>query len=193
MCRGVFEIPEVQASTTEIAASALPVNRFASTALTTVVTDAAAAVSFFAMSKGDADPNDVLCEGCEETQSVEYCLECCQPFCGTCKKIHLRTRGTALHQLVSLDDLGRSADGGVVSRIARCEKHPRQEINTYCHKDKQAICLECVVDFHQEHKVERLSNVVQGFKVEISQLVNKVCSFFFLLFSTIFSDDWRFQ
>ena len=61
-----------------------------------------------------------------------------------------------------------------MSRITRCEKHPQQEINTYCHTDKQAICLECAVDFHVGHQVERLANVVQGFKEEIVNLANKV-------------------
>ena len=68
-----------------------------------------------------------------------------------------------------------------LSRMIRCEKHPHLKINTYCHADKQAICAECVVDFHKGHEIERLAKVVQGFKQEISQLVDKVCSFFSFL------------
>jgi len=71
-----------------------------------------------------------------------------------------------------------------VLRITRCEKHPHLEINTYCHTDKQAICAECVVDLHGGHKIERLASVVLGFKQEISQLVDKVCSFLFFFFDT---------
>ena len=63
-----------------------------------------------------------------------------------------------------------------MSRITRCGKHPQYEINTYCQTDKQAICAECILDFHKGHEVERLVNVVQGFKEEITQLVKKVCS-----------------
>ena len=66
--------------------------------------------------------------------------------------------------------------------VVHCEKHPQYEINTYCHTDKQAICAECSVDFHKEHKVDRLVNMVQGFKEEISTLVKKVFLFFFLSF-----------
>ena len=73
-----------------------------------------------------------------------------------------------------------SGGDGTALRITRCEKHPQLEINMYCHTDKQAICAECAIDFHQEHKVERLVNVVQGLREEISQLVDKVCSSFIL-------------
>ena len=65
--------------------------------------------------------------------------------------------------------------------VVHCEKHPHLETNTYCHTDKQAICAECILDFHEGHQVERLTNVVQGFKEEITQLVAKVFLVLFLL------------
>ena len=67
-----------------------------------------------------------------------------------------------------------------MSRITRCEKHPQQEIHSYRHTDKLAVCSECVIDFHKGHDIDRLANVVQGFKEEISKQANKVCFFFFL-------------
>jgi len=60
---------------------------------------------------------------------------------------------------------------------AQCENHPLQEMNTYCHTDKITVCPECVIDFHQGHKVDRLVNVVQGFKEEISAMTKKVSSY----------------
>jgi len=138
------------------------------------------------VSKRFADPNNVVCEGCEDNEATEFCKECSMAFCVNCKKIHLKPKVSAHHQFISLDEAmkpGVAGGGGSGSalRITRCEKHPHQEINTYCHTDKLAICAECAVDFHQEHKVERLTNVVQGFKQEISQLVEKVLFFFIIL------------
>ena len=136
------------------------------------------------VSKRFANPNNVVCEGCEENEASEYCKECSMAFCATCKKTHLKPKVISRHQFIALDEArkpGRGGGSGSSLRITRCEKHSHQEINTYCHTDKLAICAECVVDFHQEHKVERLSNVVQRFKDEISQLVEKVCFFFFFL------------
>ena len=153
------------------------------------------------VSKGFADPNNVVCESCEESQASEYCQECSMAFCGNCKKMHLKPKPNAHHQFISLDDAmkpgggaGAGGGGGSVSRITRCEKHPHLEINTYCHTDRQAICAECVIDHHKGHEFDRLVNVVQGFKEEISQLADKVsfCLSFRLLFFS-FSFDWTIE
>ena len=151
------------------AASSLPVNHFVSTML------AAASPS----RKGLADPNNLMCEICDENQACEYCKDCPQAFCATCKKLHLKTKATDDHKFISLDEAMMLGSGGSVPRVTRCEKHPQQEINSYCRTDKRAICAECVVDSHVGHQVERLTNVVQGFKEEIFQLVGKVLYFSF--------------
>ena len=158
MCRAAF------AATS----SPLPVNHFASTVLT--------AAGASPVGQGYADPNNVICEGCEENQAIEYCKDCAMAFCATCKKIHLKPKAIAHHQFILLDEA--MTPGGAVPRVTRCEKHPHLEINTYCHTDKQAICAECAIDSHVGHQVERLANVVQGFREEIANLVSKV--FFFL-------------
>ena len=174
MCRAVFEIPadinaQQQGKPLAAAASSLPVNHFVSTML--------AASS--PLGKSLADPNNLVCEICDENQASEYCKDCPQAFCATCKKLHLKTKATVAHQFISLDEAMKPGSGGSVPRITRCEKHPQLEINSYCRTDKRAICAECVVDSHVGHQVERLTNVVQGFKEEISQLVGKVPSFSF--------------
>ena len=86
---------------------------------------------------------------------------------------------SAGHEFVSVD---KALKGKMKASVVYCKDHPPLEINTYCHTDKQAICLECHFDFHKGHEVERLINVVKGFKEKISVLANKVsCLFSFLL------------
>ena len=179
MCRAVFEVELKQKGQ---AASSLLINHFVSTVL-------AAASPASSLGKRHADPNNVVCEGCEENQATEYCKDCSMAFCGTCKKPHLKPKATAHHQFISLDE--GMKPGSSVSRITRCEKHPQYEINSYCQTDKQAICAECVVDSHVGHQVERLVNVVQGFKQEISELVDKVCSLSCSLSFSSTSSDGR--
>ena len=170
MCRAVFGVEEEKENGQgKTAASSLPINHFASTVL------AAASPS---SSSSHADSNNVVCEGCDENQATEYCKECSMTFCAICKRAHLKPKAFPHHQFILLDEEMKPGGGGAVSRVTRCDKHPQQEINTYCQTDKQAICSECAIDFHQEHKIERLVKVVQGFKDEITQLVYKVCSLF---------------
>ena len=173
---------DLTGTVTVTAASSLPVNHFASTILATTT------ASLSSMSKGFVDPNHVICEGCEEKEATEFCKDCFIAFCGNCKKPHLRPKSMAHHQFISLDEATKPGSGVFVSRLIRCEKHPHLEINTYCHTDRQAICSECAIDHHKGHEVERLAKVVQGFKEEISQLVDKVLlSFFFFLIFHSFS------
>ena len=99
-------------------------------------------------------------------------VSCAMYFCAGCQRAHKKPRATAGHEFVSVEKaLKEKLNGPVVP----CEKHPHAEISTYCRTDKQIICLECVVDFHKGHEVDRLVNVVQGFKEEMSLLVEKVC------------------
>ena len=173
MCRAVFEITtgieeERLKGQGTTAASSLPINHFAST----VLADASPSSSL-----SHADPNNVVCESCDENQATEYCKDCPMALCSTCKRAHLKPKFFPHHQFISLDEGMKLGDGGSVTRVTRCEKHPQYEVNTYCQTDKQAICAECAIDFHVGHKVERLVNVVQGFKEEITQPVDKVCSY----------------
>ena len=114
-----------------------------------------------------------ICEDGDEDATSFY-LQCFQYFCAGCQRAHKKPRTTAGHEFVSVE---KALKGKMKASVVHCEKHPHQEINTYCLTDKQAICAECSVDFHKEHKVDRLANVVQGFKEEISTLVKKVFLF----------------
>jgi len=61
-----------------------------------------------------------------------------------------------------------------VVRIAHCDQHIHQAINTYCGKCKEVICLECIFDLHKGHEVDKLANVLLMFKEEISASTKKV-------------------
>ena len=127
------------------------------------------------------NPNEIKCEICEdgEEDATSFCVQCSQYFCDGCQRGHKRLRRATGHEFVSVEKASKEK---MQASVVHCEKHPHQEINTYCHQDKQAICLECAVDFHKEHKVERLAKVAQGFKEEISTLTNKVFLFSFISF-----------
>jgi len=201
MCRAVFEIPATAPInetlegplTAEVAASSassLPVNHFVSTFIAAA---ASSASSLLSLGKSHDDPNNVICEGCEENEASEYCKDWSMAFCLTCKKPHLKIKSAAHHQFISLHEAlkpGSGSGSGPASKVMYCEKHPHLEINTYCLTDQQAICAECVVDLHVGHQVERLVNVAQGFKEEISQLAIKV---FFLLSPCFPSSPSSFQ
>ena len=167
VCRSVFAPPAT--STTH--AASLPINHFASSVLSPAADE---------KKKQQVNPNEIKCEICEDNEedATSYCVQCSQYLCAGCEKGHKRLKGTAFHELVSVE---KALKGKMKASVVQCEKHSHLEINYYCHTDKQAICSECAVELHKGHEVEKLTDVVQGFKKEISKLINEV-SFFFSFF-----------
>ena len=90
------------------------------------------------------------------------------------KKIHQKQKVSSHHQFVAVRDALKGGSTSSAPRTLHCQKHPHQEVNSYCKTDQTAVCAECVVDFHKGHDFDRLVNISQGFKETISTLVNKV-------------------
>ena len=120
------------------------------------------------------DLNNVRCELCEENEATVKCSNCTQFFCDTCQKIHLKFKVMVGHQFITIDEALKGGSSSSAPRILHCQRHPHQEVNSYCKTDQTAVCAECVVDFHKGHDFVRLLRVSQGFKDTISTLVNKV-------------------
>jgi len=113
---------------------------------------------------------------CEENEAAVKCKQCDQFLCENCQKVHLKIKGMANHQFITVDE---ALKGGAISstpRILHCQKHPHQEVNSYCKTDQTAVCPQCVVEFHQGHEFTLLSTLSKGFKDIISTLVTKVRS-----------------
>jgi len=145
----------------------LPTNYFTAGVVTTTI------------KKESVDPNNVICQICEKTQATEFCQDCAMNFCGDCKKVHLKPKMSAHHQFITIDEALKGGSSSSASRILHCQKHPHQEVNSYCKTDQTAVCPQCVVDSHMGHDVGNLTNLSKGFKDTIYTLVNKVRFQFF--------------
>jgi len=120
---------------------------------------------------------------CDENEATVKCSNCTQFFCDTCQKMHLKIKGMASHQFVTIDEALQGGSASSAPRILHCQKHPHLEVNSYCKTDQTAVCPQCAVDFHSGHNVGSLVNISKGFKDSISTLVNKVrFQIFFPLF-----------
>jgi len=132
--------------------------------------------------KEAVDPNNVKCELCDENGATVKCKQCDQFQCDFCKKSHLKAKISSQHQFITIDEALKGGSASSAPRILHCQKHPHQEVNSYCKTDQTAVCPQCVVEFHQGHEFNLLSTLSQGFKDSISTLVNKVHFPFFFSF-----------
>ena len=57
-------------------------------------------------------------------------------LCAGCQRGHKKVKGTSSHELLSIEEVLK---GKMKTSVVHCEKHPQQEINTYCHTDKRAF------------------------------------------------------
>jgi len=171
-CHGPFQVPLKGAED-------LPTNYFTASA----VSAANASVQ--------VDPNNAKCELCEENEATVKCTHCQQFQCDSCQRIHLKTKATSHHQFVTVRDALKGGSSSSAPRILHCQRHPHQEVNSYCKTDQTAVCPQCAIESHRGHDVDLLINISQAFKVTISTLVNKVrfllidLFFFFFFFSDL--------
>jgi len=93
---------------------------------------------------------------------------------------------SAHHQFITTDEAMKGGATSSTPRILHCQKHPHQEVNSYCKTDQTAVCPQCALDFYKGHDIDPLSTLSKGFKDTISTLVTKVrFQFFFpLIFLT---------
>jgi len=153
-CHGPFQVPR--------GIEDLPTNYFTASAVSA------------ANASAKIDPNNVVCEGCDENQATVKCKQCDQFFCETCQKMHQKQKVSAHHQYISIDEALKGGSASSAPRILHCQKHPHLEVNSYCKTDQTAVCPQCAVDFHSGHNVGNLLNISKGFTDTISTLVNKV-------------------
>ena len=166
-CHGPFQVPKRGIED-------LPTNYFTASAVSS------------ANASSKIDPNNVRCEMCEENEATVKCKQCEQFLCENCQKVHLKIKGMANHQFITIDEAMKGGATSSTLRILHCQKHPHLEVNSYCKTDQTAICAECVVDFHIGHDVSRLVDISKGFTDTISTLVTKVrFPFFPPLFSQL--------
>ena len=93
----------------------------------------------------------VKCDICEEADATKSCVECTQHFCSGCSLGHKKTKVSATHQQIPLEEA--LAGNLTAKRIPRCQKHIGYEINTYCKTCIEAVCAMCAVEKHPKHDV----------------------------------------
>jgi len=104
-------------------------------------------------SASKVNPNDVKCGFCEEEPATVHCTNCEQFLGERCQKGHAKSKATAAHVPVKVDDYFKGS--GPATRILFCQHHPGLEIDTFCKTDDQAMCTKCAIPAHNSHNLVR--------------------------------------
>ena len=96
------------------------------------------------------------CEKCKKNESNGFCRDCGKFLCDVCIEVHQTCEEHSTNKVISLEQLKRDAMKMVppTKKTLYCERHPGQELDLFCEKDQELICLHCIVKIHRDHKCD---------------------------------------
>ncbi|XP_063447138.1 uncharacterized protein LOC134726658 [Mytilus trossulus] len=111
------------------------------------------------MEEGNA-PN--ICEFCEASSEIKLkCVNCNLFLCRGCHlKIHSKIKATKDHIGIDIKDYCTESivekSRKVNLKQMSCVKHTQKTCFMFCRDCEQLICSTCVIDSHQQHKLEEI-------------------------------------
>ena len=116
-------------------------------------------------------PADLVCSSpeCEGKPAVKYCDKC-EYLCIDCDRDHKSVRVLKKHKLLDIDEAQQLQS----QRLPTCDKHPDELIKLYCEDCKMAVCSDCYISFHPQHKLVKLTDKSDEAKTELTELLQTV-------------------
>ena len=101
---------------------------------------------------GDSGSRNLECDLCDNGDPpVNRCTTCCHFLCEFCTQAHRRLRNTREHCLVSLEEAKRMGSEAV-KKPSFCKEHDGELLKLFCETCNEAICRDCTIVKHREHK-----------------------------------------
>ena len=101
---------------------------------------------------GDSGSRNLECDLCDNGDPpVNRCTTCCHFLCEFCTQAHRRLRNTREHCLVSLEE-AKKMGSEAVKKPSFCKEHDGELLKLFCETCDEAICRDCTIVKHREHK-----------------------------------------
>ena len=96
-------------------------------------------------------------DGDEHGTAEYFCIDCWDPLCADCSKMHKKSKVTKTHDIKKMVDV---TDADVQQHRqkeeAKCLKHNEKVLEYYCNDCKCAVCVTCRMTSHFQHTCEGL-------------------------------------
>ena len=126
-----------------------------------------------------------MCQNCDdEENAVSFCSKCAIYLCEFCEKSHKKAKATKEHKICSRDDMSKGTSEVPLvlpEKIEMCSTHPTKPLELYCKYEEVLICRDCIIEKHEDHDYDVISDVVEEEKKilketlpDIQQLVDDV-------------------
>lgn len=118
----------------------------------------------------------LLCDACPlEVNAKTRCTQCALSLCRQCADAHSKQKAGWNHEILELDEARRRG----ISKVRRqvmCQKHPENELTTFCATCSQVVCADCVNSAHRSHTLESPSKAAKTQTTNIRIAVNRAKS-----------------
>ena len=94
-------------------------------------------------------------------EATAKCLDCLKLLCETCSELHINTKVTKFHSIISLES----------EKNIHCKIHKDELIKYYCESCQECICTLCAFHQHKEHQVALPADVFDESKFSLSNLL----------------------
>ena len=113
-------------------------------------------------------------DGDEHGIAEYFCIDCWDPLCATCNKMHKKTRKSKGHDVKKIKDI-TEADVQLHKQKeeAKCLEHKDKVLELYCNECNCAVCYICCGTSHFQHKCLGLAEVDKKFVEQIRREIDE--------------------
>ncbi len=120
-----------------------------------------------------SERSNVECDNCDSGDpAVNRCTTCCHFLCEICTGGHKRGRSTKPHRLMSLEEAKEEGPQAVV-RPSFCKEHEGEMLKLFCETCGEAICRDCTIVKHREHKYSFVKEAFLKGKASVSKILSQ--------------------
>lgn len=125
---------------------------------------------------GDSGSSNLECDLCDNGDPpVNRCTTCCHFLCEFCTQAHRRLRNTREHCLVSLEEAKRMGSVAV-KKPSFCKEHDGELLKLFCETCNEAICRDCTIVKHREHKYAFVKDAFAKNKESVLKILSETKS-----------------
>ena len=113
------------------------------------------------------------CDNCDSGDpAINRCTTCCHFLCEFCSAGHKRGRSTKTHRVMSLEEA--KEEGPIaVTRPSLCKEHEGEMLKLFCETCEEAICRDCTIVKHREHKYSFVKDAFLKEKATVSKFLSE--------------------
>ena len=115
------------------------------------------------------DPCDLCGSKGDGTGASWRCIDCCKSLCDPCNRAHQRMiHVCGNHTVIPLDQWKNSDIAEACIQMKEmCLRHPTEVMKFYCTVCKSAMCRDCHILDHSDHKCKDIEDVATEMKVKL--------------------------